>query len=115
MSQDPKATGHFPVYAETAGKVAPGGEDILRLMKKGLFMTGVFGRFLRRLRFPQLFGLAALLLVVNLFIPDPLPFLDEALLAILTVVLGQIRSSDDEDDGDDDGDEPPIKNVTPKD
>lgn len=84
-------------------------------MKKGLFLTGVFGRFLSRLRFPQLFGLAALLLVVNLFIPDPLPFLDEALLAILTVVLGQIRSSDDEEDEDDDGDEPPIKNVTPQD
>lgn len=81
-------------------------------MKSKGMLTGVLSRFLGRLRFPQLFGLAALLLVVNLFIPDPLPFLDEALLAILTVVLGQIRSPDDGDDAEDE--RPPMKNVTPK-
>ncbi len=76
-------------------------------------LTGVLSRFLGRLRFPQLFGLAALLFVVNVFIPDPLPFLDEALLAILTMILSQIRSPDDEDDTEDE--RPPMKDVTPKD
>lgn len=82
-------------------------------MKSKGMITGVLSRFLRRLRFPQLFALAAGLLLLNLFIPDPLPFLDEALLAIATVVLGQLRTSDDEEDAEDE--QPPMKNVTPKD
>ena len=45
-------------------------------------------RYLSRLRFPTLFALAAVLLAVNLVFPDPVPMLDEVLLATLTVALG---------------------------
>jgi len=48
-------------------------------------------RYLSRLRFPALFALAAALLAVNLVFPDPVPMLDELLLATLTVALGTWR------------------------
>lgn len=44
-------------------------------------------RWLSRLSYPKLFLLAAGLFVVNLFFPDPLPFVDEILLGIGTLVL----------------------------
>lgn len=42
---------------------------------------------LRNLRFPVLAGLAALLFIVTLLVPDPLPFADELLLGVLTLLL----------------------------
>lgn len=51
-------------------------------------------RFIGRLRFPQLFVLAAILLGIDLVIPDALPFLDEALLALLTAMLSMLRRRD---------------------
>lgn len=44
-----------------------------------------------RLRFPTLFMLIALLFVVDLFVPDFIPFIDEIILGLLTVVLGLWR------------------------
>lgn len=44
-------------------------------------------RWLSRLSYPKLFLLAAGLFVVNLFFPDPLPFVDEILLGIGTLLL----------------------------
>ena len=49
------------------------------------------GRFLKNLRSWQLVLLAALLLVADLLIPDPLPFVDELLLAVLTYLLARWR------------------------
>lgn len=48
-------------------------------------------RFLEGLRSWQLFVLAALLLLVNLAVPDPLPFIDEVLLAVVTYLLARWR------------------------
>lgn len=45
-------------------------------------------RFAGRLRFPVLFLLTAALFVVNLFVPDPIPLLDEILLGLGAVLLG---------------------------
>ncbi len=45
----------------------------------------------RRLRFPTLFALIALLFVVDLLVPDFIPFVDEIILGLLTVVLGTLR------------------------
>jgi len=42
-------------------------------------------------RFPVLLLLAALLLLADLLIPDVLPFVDEVLLALATVMLGRLR------------------------
>ena len=46
-------------------------------------------RFLSSLRSWQLVLLAALLLLADLLIPDPLPFVDELLLAVLTYLLAR--------------------------
>ena len=48
-------------------------------------------RFLNSLRSWQLVVLAALLLLVDIVVPDPLPFVDEALLAVLTYLLTRWR------------------------
>ena len=45
--------------------------------------------FLNTLRSWQLFVLAAVLFVVDVLIPDPIPFLDEALLGLLTYALAR--------------------------
>lgn len=52
-----------------------------------------------RLRFPALFMLTAALFVVNLVVPDPLPFVDEILLGLVTLMLGawKDRRGDAED------------------
>lgn len=73
---------------------------------------GFLSRFIGRLRFPQLFVLAALLLGIDLAVPDVIPFLDEALLALLTAMLAMLRRRDPQPDPD-----PPQrieKNVTPR-
>ena len=44
--------------------------------------------FLARLRFPVLFGVTAILFVLNFFIPDVLPFVDEILLGLVAAMLG---------------------------
>jgi len=43
---------------------------------------------LERMRFPQLFVLLLALFVVDLFVLDPIPFLDELVLGILTLMAG---------------------------
>ncbi|MCB1055911.1 MAG: hypothetical protein KDD11_10430 [Acidobacteria bacterium] len=54
--------------------------------------TGVFTYFLSRLRYPQLFTLAAVLFLVDLVLPDVVPFIDEILLGALTLLLGSLRN-----------------------
>lgn len=44
-----------------------------------------------RLRFPTLFTITAILLVINLVVPDPIPFVDEILMGLVTLVLGSLR------------------------
>jgi len=49
-------------------------------------------RFLEHRRFPTLMMLGGLLFVVNLLMPDPIPFVDEILLLIATIAIGTVRS-----------------------
>lgn len=51
-------------------------------------------RYAARLRFPQLFLLAGALLLVNLVVPDPIPFVDEVLMALVTLMLGSMKRGD---------------------
>ena len=44
--------------------------------------------FLSRLKYPQLFKLTALLFAVDLVVPDMIPFADELLLGLATLLLG---------------------------
>jgi hypothetical protein len=52
--------------------------------------VSILTRLLARLnlRFPTLFALFALLTVLDLVLPDPLPLVDELGLALLTLLLG---------------------------
>jgi len=54
---------------------------------------GILTRLLRRLnlRFPTLFALFALLTLLDLVLPDPLPLVDEIGLALLTLLLALWR------------------------
>ena len=47
--------------------------------------------WLASLRFPVLLVLTALLFIADLLIPDVLPFVDEVLLALVTIMLGRLR------------------------
>ncbi|PIQ38715.1 MAG: hypothetical protein COW59_00400 [Lysobacterales bacterium CG17_big_fil_post_rev_8_21_14_2_50_64_11] len=49
-------------------------------MRKLLFAPLL--HFARKLRFPTLFALTTSLFVLNVLIPDPLPFIDEIVLAL---------------------------------
>ena len=49
-------------------------------------------RFAAGLRFPTLFKLVAALFLVDLFVPDLIPFYDEILLALGTLLLGSLRN-----------------------
>ena len=54
--------------------------------KASLF--GLLERFAGRLRFPQLFAITLILFVVDLIVPDLVPFADEVLLGLATLLLG---------------------------
>ncbi len=51
-------------------------------------LFGFLERFAGRLRFPQLFTITLILFVVDLIIPDMIPFADELLLGLATLLLG---------------------------
>lgn len=73
--------------------------------------TGVLAllrRFTAGLRYPQLFLLFATLFAVDLVVPDMVPFVDELLLGMLTLLLARLK---DRRDG---GEPPVIKDVTPR-
>jgi len=54
-------------------------------------IRGLVTRFAAGLRFPTLFGLVAGLFVLDLVIPDLIPFADEILLALGTLLLASLR------------------------
>ena len=62
------------------GKLARGG------------LAGLILRWAGRLRFPYLFGLTMVVFLVNVFVPDALPFADEIVLGLFTVLLGSLAT-----------------------
>lgn len=79
--------------------------------------------WLDRLSTSNLVFVVAAAFVVNVFVPDPLPFIDEIVLGILTLLLARLRSrafrardeasaSSEKSAGG--SSKPPPKNVTPK-
>jgi hypothetical protein len=48
-------------------------------------------RFASRLRYPTLFKIVAALFLLDLVVPDVVPFYDEILLALGTLLLGSLR------------------------
>ncbi len=72
-------------------------------------LTGWLMGMAARLRFPQLFGVLAALFLFDLLIPDLIPFVDELLLGLLTLLVGSLRK----DPAPASPAEQPVKNVTP--
>ena len=66
-------------------------------------------RFAGRLRFPQLFLVTLMLFLVDLVIPDLVPFADEILLGLTTLLLGSWKKAGPREEA-----KPPIKDVTPR-
>jgi Family of unknown function (DUF6116) len=52
---------------------------------------GLVTLFASGLRYPTLFGLVAALFAIDLIVPDLIPFIDEILLALGTLLLGSLR------------------------
>ncbi len=48
-------------------------------------------RYLESLRFPWLLLVTLALFLVNVFVPDVFPFVDEILLALIAVVLARLK------------------------
>jgi hypothetical protein len=48
------------------------------------------------LRFPRLLAVAAVLFVIDLLIPDPLPLLDEVLLGLISLLLASLKKRDND-------------------
>lgn len=53
--------------------------------------------FLDRLKLPWLFLLSVAGLLLNIVIPDPIPFMDEVLLALVSAILASIRKPREQD------------------
>jgi hypothetical protein len=70
-------------------------------------VAAIVHRFLARLRYPSVFLILGGLLVLDLVVPDPVPLIDEALLAVLTFIAATLTSRGD--------DRPPPRDVTPQD
>jgi hypothetical protein len=69
--------------------------------------TALVQRFLPRLRYPYLFLILGGLFLVDLVVPDPIPLVDELMLAMLTFLAGTLTTRKD--------DVPPPRDVTPDD
>ncbi len=75
----------------------------------GGMIRSLLGSFGAKLRFPQLFAIAASLFFVDLLIPDMIPFIDEILLGLLTLLLGSMQSKPEVQQSE----KPPVKDITP--
>jgi len=82
-------------------------------------LLGLVERFAGGLRFPQLFWLTLILFVLDVLIPDLVPFADEILLGLATLLLGswKRRADPPRDDGppSDQAEAGRIIDVTPED
>ena len=52
----------------------------------------IVGTLVGRLRYPWVFAILLALFVVDLVVPDPIPFVDEIMLALLTFLVGSWRT-----------------------
>ena len=54
-------------------------------------LPGPLMDFVNRLRFKNLFILITVLLIIDILIPDMIPMLDEIILGIIAVILGNLK------------------------
>ena len=60
-------------------------------------LTALVHRILPRMRYPYLFLILGGLFLVDLVIPDPIPLVDEILLAVLTFIAATFSTRREED------------------
>lgn len=58
-------------------------------------ITGPLTAFAARLRFPTLFKLTLGLMLLSWLLPDPIPFIDEIVTALATLMLASWRRRDE--------------------
>lgn len=71
-------------------------------------LSHFLGRYAARLRMPRLLLVLAVLFLLNLAIPDPIPWIDEIMLGIATLIVGSLKRSQEE------AEKPATKDVTPR-
>jgi len=71
-------------------------------------ITALVSKLIPGIRYPWLFAILAGLFAIDLVVPDPIPFLDEIVLAVLTFLAASWRTRQDDE-------RPPPKDVTPLD
>ena len=74
-------------------------------------ILGMLPKAVSRLRFPQLFLLTVTLFFVDLLIPDLIPFIDEILLGLASLLLASWKGKPDPPAEVDDG---PVIDVEPE-
>jgi hypothetical protein len=60
-------------------------------------LTTLLNRLLPRMRYPYLFVVLGALFLVDLVVPDPIPLVDEILLAVLTFIAATFATRRDVD------------------
>ena len=75
-------------------------------------LPAMIARFAAKLRFPQLFLFTGGLFLLDLIFPDFIPFADEVLLGLITLLFGMWRK-DTPPEVINPGDKPPMKDITP--
>jgi hypothetical protein len=61
-------------------------------MSRAFSLSAVIERLFPSLRYPWLFLILFVLFLVDLVSPDPIPFVDEALLGLLTLLVGSWKT-----------------------
>jgi len=76
-------------------------------------IPALMAKFAGRLRFPQLFAFTGTLFLLDMVIPDLIPFADELMLGLLTLMLGTWKKRVPDETPQ--GPKPPVKDITPED
>ena len=75
--------------------------------EKSFPLAALVNRFLPRLRYPYLFLVLGALFLLDLVVPDPIPLVDELLLAVLTFIAATFTARQEPD--------PSPRDITPVD
>lgn len=76
--------------------------------------AGFIARFLTRVSTHKLAAVVGLLFLLDFVTPDPIPFIDEIVLALLTLLLARWQGRNSDPAPAPVVDRPPVKNVTPR-
>jgi len=59
--------------------------------------SGVIRRYASRLKFPKLLILLTIVFIIDVLVPDPLPFLDEIFMGLLAGLVGTWKKRREEE------------------